>query len=300
MKFLLPLSVSMILLACSQKSPTENVLDSTVVNTVQDDSPQFPEDSSFFIGLVMPFPRTSEYYVPLYYLGSVKEEHPHEFLETKLDSLIDRNDEDGTRRQLPLSIAKKYFRLSGLSRISIYNQRGDLVTDATLKRIEYLEGLIESEFVAVFTPMIPSWFTKDVAYCTTTAPDAYRFVHVTTQEVENKALTKKLMAQLELDSAKVINVKHLQMQPYNRIYSAINLDKGSLLIETSGNESAVVLETNDDDAILEILPVHIEINQKPVLLITSGVHETDMVWTSLAVFTSTKYQRMDGSRVKIE
>ena len=307
MRFLRILLISIIFLACSRNSATEVTFDSTVSVSkpvAADHSAQFgvqfSEDSSFFISPVRSFAETSEYYVPLYYLESVQEEHPYEFLSTQLDSLIYQNEDDETRRRLPFSIAKQYFRFSGISRISVYNKQGDLITDAVLNRIEYLEGTIESEFVAVYKPMIPSWFTTDVAYCTTAAPDVYQAVHVTSETVVNKPLTKKLMTEFNLDSMQVMEVKHLRMQPYNRIYSAVNLPEGSLLIETSGNKSAIVLETKDNDAILEILPVHLEINHKPVLLITSGVHDTDMIWTALAVFDSTMYKIMPGSRVKLK
>lgn len=303
MKFLCILSVAIILLACNRNSTTEITFDSAAVNTpiaTADHSVQLREDSSFFISPVEAFAETSEYYVPLYYLESVQKEHPYEFLSTQLDSLIYKNDDDETRRRLPFNIAEKYFRLSGIRRISVYNKQGDLITDALLKRIEYMEGTIESQFVAVYKPMIPTWFTKDVAYCTTTAPDVYPVVHVTAKTVEDKALTKKLMTAFNLFSSKVMEVKHLRLQPYDCIYSSVNLEEGSLLIETSGKTSVIVLETKDNDAILEILPVHIEINHKPVLLITSGVHDTDMIWTALAVYNSTTYEVMPGSRVIIK
>lgn len=260
---------------------------------------QIPEDSSLFISHIMTFPETSEFYVPLYYLESHWEDTPYEYLSTQLDSLIYKNDEEGiSRSRLPFNIAKEYFMLSGLSRISVYNKAGDLITDARLVRIEYLEDIIESEFIAVFKPMIPSWYTEDVAYCFSATPNNYKLINPSVKEIKDASLTTELFKRFEIDSSKVWITQHLQFFQYNSIYSIIALDRGSYLIETSESKSTILYETRDDYSVMEVSPVHIEINNKPVLLITEGKNETDMIWTALAVYSPKGYEVMSGSRIK--
>jgi hypothetical protein len=45
----------------------------------------------------------------------------------------------------------------------------------------------------------------------------------------------------------------------------------------------------------KLLPTRLAMNGKPMLLIQMGVNETDMVWTSLAVFTGTRMSFLSGT-----
>jgi hypothetical protein len=77
-------------------------------------------------------------------------------------------------------------------------------------------------------------------------------------------------------------------------------DNWSYLIETSKGESAIVHSILKEYAIMEIQPIHFEMNGKPLLFAQMGVAETDNVWTSLLVFSEDGYQIMGESRVKTE
>ncbi|HEY3429836.1 MAG TPA: hypothetical protein VGK39_04100, partial [Cyclobacteriaceae bacterium] len=173
MRSLIFYSFILILSACTQQkeSATVPTTDSTEKTQPIPAAPvQIVEDSLIFISDIAPFDETKEFYAPVYRLESVKELNFEDML-SKLDSLI-YDDEGGyRRRRLPLNIAQQYFKLSGLSRISVYNKTGDLMTDATLVRVEYFEDVIEGGFVAVFKPMNRAMFTTDVAYCTTAPSD---------------------------------------------------------------------------------------------------------------------------------
>jgi hypothetical protein len=288
---------SIILAACSQKKATEvsaSPVDSTVVQSAPAQITHVSVDSSVYIGSIMSFPETAEYYTPIYYMA---DQNPYEYLEQQLDSVV-YDKEEIKRSRLPLSIAQQYFNLTGLGRISVYNQAGNIITDATLQRIELLEGVLESEFVAVFKPMIPSWFTTDASYCvsSTLLPDfPARFCSF--QELTDERLTSQLLKQFEIDSADVWTFNHQVLQPHNTIFSIIATDAKSLLIETSNNVSHIIFETNADYSIMEVSPIHLEANGKPILLALMGVNETDMIWTSLLVYNSIEYEVMDRGRI---
>lgn len=289
----------LILVACSHNRATEvstTHVDSTVIKVAPAQITPISVDSSVYIAPIMSFTETSEFYTPIYYMA---DQNPYDYLEQQLDSVVYTSEEEEIKRsRLPLSIAQQYFNLTGLGRISIYDQAGNLITDATLQRIELLEGVLESEFVAVFKPMIPSWFTTDASYCvsSTLLPDfPARFCSF--QELKDDVLTSQLFEQFEIDSANVWTFNHQVLKPHNTIFSIIATDAKSLLIETSNNASHIIFETKADYSIMEISPIHLEVNGKPMLLALMGVNETDMIWTSLLVYNSTKYEIMNRGRI---
>jgi hypothetical protein len=288
---------SLILAACSQRKATEvnpALVDSAEVQIAPAQITQVSEDSSVYIGSIMSFAETSEFYTPIYYMS---DQNPYEYLEQQLDSVV-YDHEEIKRSRLPLSIAQQYFNLTGLGRISVYDQAGNLITDATLQRIELLEGVLESEFVAVFKPMIPSWFSTDASYCvsSTLLPD-FQGRFCSFQELTDDRLTSQLLKQFEIDSADVWTLNHQVLKPHNTTFSIIATDAKSLLIETSNNVSQIIFETDADYSIMEVSPLHIEVNDKPMLLALMGVNETDMIWTSLLVYNSKKYEIMNRGRI---
>jgi hypothetical protein len=166
-------------------------------------------------------------------------------------------------------------------------------------RIEYLEDVIESEYIAVFKPMIPSWYTSDVHYCiTASAVNSLKTISVGYKELKDTNLTAKLLQRFKIDSTKVSEINHLQFLRDKSIWTSIALEQGAYLIETKGNESTILYQTREDYYIMEVMMVHVEINSKPVLLLTLGVNDTDMIWTSLMVYSSKGYEAMNSNRVR--
>ncbi|HEY3430262.1 MAG TPA: hypothetical protein VGK39_06265, partial [Cyclobacteriaceae bacterium] len=84
------------------------------------------------------------------------------------------------------------------------------------------------------------------------------------------------------------------------IWSAIALDRGTYLIETTENDTKVLFHSTEDFGMLELMPLPIEINGKPALIATFGVNETDMIWNSLLVFNSNEYEVVESSRVSVK
>jgi hypothetical protein len=302
MRFLLVLSLAIIFQACSQKSESSTEPEDSASAGVKEQPAHYApiqQDSSIFISEVNAFDETSEFYTPVDVLETLSGELPWDELSRSLDSLIYKYGEyGGSRKRLPLKIAKNYFNLGGIDRISIYNIKGHLVTDAVFERVEYLDGEIEGEFIAVYRPMIPAWYTEDVAYCMSAGEHGYQTINPSMREVRNAELSTRLSGMFLTDSAKVQEIKHFEFPHYKGVYSTVVLDRGSYLIETVGDQSTVLYRSKDDETIIEVMPVHLEINGKPVLLITEGVNETDMIWTYLAVHSPTGYQPVIGSRIK--
>lgn len=306
-KLLLALSVIVVVFqGCTQKRNIESgtadepdtLRESSASIPVNPEPAHFPADSSLFINPIIPFEETREFYVSLYFLDTVEDEDPYKYLSSRTDALIYEGEHGERRSRLPLAIAKQYFDLTGLDRVTIYNSQGNQIMDATFERVEHLEGMIESEFIAVFKPTVQSWSTGDIGYCLSASLSSYKTSRHVVSEVDNEELTSALYTRFRIDSSNVWKVQHYDLMPGSSTYSVIALSPGSLIIETNdSNESTELYKTEEDYSIMEITPVHIEINGKPVLLALMGVPDTDMIWTSLMVYSSSGYKIAQAGRI---
>lgn len=284
--------------ACSQQreSAMRAELDSLQA-VIQTHDAQTPEaDSAIYVGPIMPFDETKEFYTSLYTLGDLKA-FESKYIQSELDSVI-YDDHEGTKRtRLPLHVARRYFNLTGLNRISVYNKAGELVTDATFERVEFLEGEIESEYVAVFKPMSPDWHTKDVSYCITTS-NPYKQTPIAVEPLHDKKLATKLIKQFSIDPKKVWKTDHLKFLENKSVWSVIAIDEGSYIIETKETGSTVIFESKAEYSVTEVMPVNIEINKRPALLATVAINDTDWVWSTLLVYKAGWYEVMKTGRIE--
>ena len=260
-----------------------------------EESIRIPADSSPYIGEVDAFEETGEYYTSIYYLPHVPESGAYEFLSDRTDSVVYEGDEM-RRKRVPMALAEMYFNLEGLLRVSVFT-KGKLVSQARLVRVELLEGIIESQFIAVFKPEDVSTFSSGVSYCISSGDIPAKNIDLTWQALVDSALTQEILRDFEMDS-NPWNAVHIKTLPDDVTYSGITFQSRSFLIETRRGESTIVKTIDKDYYIGSILPLHLAINGKPVLLLRMGVNETDMVWTSLAVFSGDKYEFLEGNRLK--
>lgn len=52
-----------------------------------------------------------------------------------------------------------------------------------------------------------------------------------------------------------------------------------ILIETNDGGSRILMDLKEDWFISDMTPLHLESNGKPMLLLSMGVNETDMMWS---------------------
>jgi hypothetical protein len=253
------------------------------------------DDSLIYIGPISVFKETQEFYTPVYFHDGVDTENIHDYLRNKTDSAVYEGEEE-KRSRLPFDIAKRFFRLGGLERISVYDKKSKLLTDARLVRIEHYETLIEGGYIAVFKPSLSSGFSGDAGYCVT-ATDQQQGIKIDFEVIEDEELTKTLLEKLNIEKSNVWLVDHTRILPYNSIYTSIGLNGSSLLVESRDNQFTVLKEIKDNYSFLGILPTHFDVNGKPVLLARMGEPETDNMWTSLAVFSNGQYEFISGSRL---
>lgn len=267
----------------------------TEASTVPPEPHKATGESSPYVGEIDAFEETHEYYTTVYYRSDDSTADNYDYLAAKADSVIYEGDEM-RRKRIPFDVAEEYFNITGLEKISVYSN-GKHISEAELVRVELLEGMIESQFIAVFKPLDPSLFNPQVSYCISSGELTARRINAIWQSIEDSVFTKDLLRNLRLEP-KPWNVIHIRTAPDNTTYSGVTYQFKAFLIETSNGQSTILKEIKEDYYIGAILPVHLEINGKPVLLLHMGVNETDMVWTSLAVFSGKTYEFLEGNRLK--
>lgn len=253
-------------------------------------------DSSLYIGEVGSFPETGELHTPVYY-------HSHLNLDGLFDTLVKQADSvvyqdiERRRSRIPTSMARIYFNLSGLDTISIYKM-AHFVGKAKLVRVEYFQDLIEGKFVAVFKPIGLSTLPDALDYCISGGRNRYKTTDVTCENIEDQQLTQNLLERFVEDSVRVRDVSHTRIMPQESVYSSISMHSRLLLVETKEGKSQILKDLKEDWFISDILPLHLEYNGKPILLLTMRINETDMMWTSLAVFDEGEYVFPENNRLE--
>lgn len=252
-------------------------------------------DSSVYVGTINAFDSTREYYISIYSLPHRNDEDLFEVLADKADSVV-FTDIETRRSRIPMEIAKKYFNLIGLEKISVYDN-GQHLTDARLVRVEEYSGPIESYFIAVYKPDTFLPLNFNTSYCVSSGRNHSRSeLPFASEAFSDTTFTRALSNTFQFDSVKYWS-DHVKVMPAGMIYSGITLPRAAFLIETAGDVSTIVKQINESYVFVEIIPVHIRVNGKFVLLLYMGVPDSDMVWTSLAVFSGTEYQLLEGNRL---
>ncbi len=252
-------------------------------------------DSSLYIGEVSMFPETGEVYTSVYYHEGVVMEGLFDYLQAQTDSVI-YEDGEIRRARLPTSTARKYFNLFGLDVISVY-QNARYVSNARFMRVEYMEGAIDGQFIAVFKPLQSVSLPEELDYCISDGAHHYKAIPVAYKEIRDEQLTEKLLEAFAGDDVRVFRTSHISMSPYQSVYSAVSMQSRLLLIETERGESHILMDLKEDWLISDITPLHLESNGKPILLLRMGINETDMMWSAVAVFSGEAYVFAEGNRL---
>lgn len=258
-------------------------------------------DSTFYIGYVDYFPETREFYTALFYKEGY--EYPDEdLLESKLDSVIIFDDDWG-RERLPMEEARKMLVLSGLDTIYIYNRQHQLITQASLSRVEYLWNGLENYFIGVFKPDVILTEQTEELYGITKNYPGFKEISFSCQEIEDEKLNENVAEKLSIDPALHWEMRHFRTQPHEAIYSLISsyaIDSGkgqSYITAWENNELTILNQQVNDYHFFNILPLPIEVNHKPLFLISAGYPSSDILWDYLAAFDGTTYEAVDYNRI---
>ena len=260
---------------------------------------QYPDrdDSTVFVGAVEAFDETREYYIPLFFCDPDIDDDVYYFLESKLDSVIYQDDEE-RRKRLPMALARHFFRLDGLSKLSLYDRHSRFISGAELVRVELYDAPIERSYIAVYRP-VSGTFVEDIAFGVgeTDILMASRDLRYTA--MENDSLTRLVASQLGINHEHIVFARHVQVHSDNVVYSTVACREEAFLTLLENNRVNVLNHVRDDFYILDIMPLQFTWNGKPVMVSTLGVYDTDMIWKALTVFEKGQYHFMEGSRLRL-
>ena len=310
MRILMALGLLSLAIACAQKDAGKGLAKlsgraANPENSVIDDTPEASGmDSSLYIGYVDYFPETREFYTALYYRDG--HEYPDEdLLESRLDSVI-MYDADWGRERLPMQEARKMLELSGLDTLSVFNRRHELICHCPLVRVEYLWNGLESYFIAVFSSDGEPFEQTEELYGISghfPLPEHNLF---TAEELIDGAYNEFVSRTLEMSASIQWNMRHYRIMPSETVYSIISSsdlnsnEVVSYLAFNEGNDVRILNEELNNFMFLNILPVPVYMNGKPLLLISAGYPSSDVLWDYLAGFDGMRYEAIDYNRINVK
>lgn len=281
--------------ACSSPRKPNNldrnkntVSDITETASINTDS----ADTLCYIDYIRKFEDNCTFYTDLYFDSSAIGIEL-EMIENMGDSVIYKGEPDTKRTRIPIEKAGKYFNLTGLNRINLYNKDNQIITTGTLSHIEYFENMITSQFIAVFTVDNPN--ISDFQYCMSSTMK--NFTPTKYLSITNPGLTSTLIDYLHLKPDEYMIVNHYQVFKSGTIYSTVSSDTTAYIIESSGDKINVLYKSKSREAIIGLVIISKDINSRPILLIHSGLPRSDVTWSSLLIFNGSEYERDRDHRI---
>ena len=261
-----------------------------------------PFEASLYIGDVDYFFNSNEFYTPLF-LRDRYENAGEDWLETRLDSVIEQN-EDWGRERLPMEEAEEYFILTGLDTLSIYDTTHTKVCDCPLKRVEYFWNGMETRFVAVFANTGNPVSSEAQFYGVGQAPERVRFPAFAVDILQDPGFDAHVMGALDFRGNANWRMRHYALRRPPLTYSVVSA-------ETETAESLSWLTLHEEDRItilneevnsvqyLGIVPIPILVNDKPLLLMSVGYPSSDMAWEYLAAYDGAGYDAVAYNRIRL-
>ena len=248
-----------------------------------------------FIDRVHYFPLTGEAYVWV----DFNEHYDWKALDTlkyQADSVL-MDDGEIRRTNFPIKKAEKYFDLTYLDGISIFNYAHEFQGKSRLKRIEYFEDVLGDQVIAILET--PNKLKGDRFYGINGHVKLTQ--SIASKEIENANLLKSVKDLIGIKSHYDWRLNAIRVEPYGITYAFYSFaaqdgKEKSFLLEKDNDSFSIVQEITNDYSIWEVCPMPIEVNQRPVLLLKVGVPETDLEWYSPAIFDGEKFD-IPNSRI---
>ncbi|MEX2235788.1 MAG: hypothetical protein WD824_26760 [Cyclobacteriaceae bacterium] len=308
MRIFVALCLIALVLSCAHKDAGKGLIKSTGRSNSPEKedlkNPESSSDSTFFVGYVDYFPETREFYTSVFY----KEGHEYpdeELLESKLDSVIILDDDWG-RERLPIEEARKLLVLAGLDTISIYTRSHQLVCRSPLVRVEYLWNGLENYFIAVFQSDGKFFEQTEELYGISSNYSPMHPSPFSAEEINDTHLNDYLVKKLKINKHLEWDMRHYKIAPPETTlsiisyYSMTTSETSSYLTSLENNQVRILNKEEDNYHFLNILPLPIKMNGKPLLLISAGYPSSDVLWDYLAGFDGTSYEAIDYNRIHVK
>ncbi len=261
-------------------------------------------DSTYYIGYVDYFPETHEFYTAVFYREG--REYPDEdLLESKLDSVIVYDDDWG-RERLPIAEAGELLVLEGLDTLAIYNRMHEEICKCPLTRIEYVWNGLESYFIAVFKADddFPGQ-TQELYGISADFPGEYQTMFMA-EELRDDTFNRFLLRKMDAADTSRWSMRHYRLTPPEAMYSVLSSWSAdgnrtrSYLTYFERNKVEILNEEVDNFHYLNILPIPVYMNGKPLLLVSVGYPSSDVLWDYLAGYDGSQYEAINYNRIHLK
>jgi hypothetical protein len=308
MKYIyLPLALLILSCSSSKEDSTKTVLNSldsvqVSLDTTNESksSAWLPKlqarDSAMFIGAIGYYENTNEFFIPIYHLADSIDETFYEDMQLELDSTIFHNDQI-TRKQMNIDVARKNFNLVGLEKISIFLYSGKKLGEATFVRVELADEMIESQYTAVFKPTT-KFRVDDRMYCTSQGASSFTEHLWDWHRTADEPLDQQLMKTFELDSPDVWQIRHVRFDDLDATYSSIAVSgtREARITETKNGATKTLMVVDKGYSLFELSPVHFSFNDHPVFISALTPNDSDGYFEVLLAFDGERYKIFEGSR----
>jgi hypothetical protein len=272
---------AVMLIGCSSR-PDSSTTDSSG-QSARDSSELAPEaDSLGFVGFIDAIEGTDELYTDLFFRKD-SFQNMYDFLARSSDSLVYQDDQI-KRSALPFPVAQEYFDLRGLNSVELFDARNQLLGTARLQRIEFYEEVVEAGFVAVFK--MDKQSSKEPQYCLSKGMGLSIIKDVRYAIRILKRADGEIQKQIVTTHPGVL--REIEFMPANKRYLVISGDTSEHIFESeTGN---ILYQSKQSETIIRVIPVPIEVNGRPLLLVSFSEPETDIFWERLLRFNGERYE----------
>lgn len=301
MRTLIILTIAALTLGCSNrdnsKSSNNDSLQTTIIDTTKN-SMEVLNEKTHYIGFTdkFYFSKENEVYIELYFNKDEITNDEYLKLEKLADSLIYEDDEN-SRNIFPASLSSKYFDLRGLSKLKIYDNNNNFVSNADFLRVEYLNQNISPVFIAVYRTekkIRADNFYGISNFSETFEPTNYSIT-------KDTILTQKLLTKLDMPRPYYgleNNGTHIQFYNSDTVLSIINSENFAYIVLTTNKDFKVLYKSPDFENISDQKIIPLFKNNLPCILTRNVKPETDVMWDKLLYFDGTNYKTANRQRIK--
>jgi hypothetical protein len=283
-------------LSCSKPSTSSE----TTTDSKQTVTPTIAEaknntSAAVYVGFANYFEETKEFYVSLYYRGEERVESYG-----LVDSVVYDDGDAYFRKSIPMDKAQEHFYLEGLDTLRLYNADHQFLGTASLQRVEYVEAVTSSQYVAVYKFAHAYSDRYGPYYAVSDHIGAALQKDFSSQEIKDLALNALILENLKLDTANLWVMSHRRTKPSGRIYSTVNFGMQAFIVETH-NDKSIIMDTMTDGYHFGLsVPVPIMVNGGPILLVTYFNPEGDDSGDYLMQFNGVKFEGAKYGRVEVK
>lgn len=301
MRTLIILTTSLLIFGCSNRDNSSRFkndsLQTTNAETLQKNIDILNENIQY-IGFIdkFYFSNEKEVYIELYFLKNDINADEYDKIVKLTDSLIYEDDEN-SRRRFPESLATKYFDLRGLSKLKIYDNSNEFVSNADFVRVEYLNQNISPVFIAVYKT--EKKIKADSCYGISNFSGTFETTKYSI--TSDTSLTQNILTKIDekgpyygLEN----NGTHLYFSNSDTVLSVINSENFAYIVLTTNNDFKVLYKSSDFENVSDVKIISMTNNKFPYILTRNVKPETDVMWDNLFYYDGKNYKTTKRQRIE--